>query len=134
MRGEYSFPHDKRTWRWSREDRSSQRGRAVLAGEVVRSREAGVVVAPCDHGDRGRQRLLVLAEDSAEATSALAEIGASGAIGDRYGDAVGQTCIAVSGPVEPVMTLETGSADREASMWTFARTAIEQLEACLRKA
>jgi len=33
-----------------------------------------------------------------------------------------------------VITLETGSADREANMWTFARTAIELLESCMRKA
>jgi PncC family amidohydrolase len=68
------------------------------------------------------------------ATWALAETGASGPTGNRYGDAAGHACIAVSGPVETVITLETGSADREANMWAFARTAIEQLEACLRKA
>jgi nicotinamide-nucleotide amidase len=68
------------------------------------------------------------------ATWALAETGASGPTGNRYGDAAGHACIAVAGPVETVMTLETGSADREANMWTFARTAIEQLEVCLRKA
>jgi nicotinamide-nucleotide amidase len=68
------------------------------------------------------------------ATWALAETGASGPTGNRYGDAAGHACIAVSGPVEAVITLETGNADREANMWAFARTAIEQLEACLRKA
>ena len=68
------------------------------------------------------------------ATWALAETGASGPTGNRYGDAAGHACIAVSGPVETVITLETGSAAREANMWTFARTAIEQLESCLRKA
>jgi hypothetical protein len=39
----------------------------------------------------------------------------------------------VSGPVEAVITLETGSADREANMWTFARKAIALLESCLLK-
>jgi len=68
------------------------------------------------------------------ATWGLAETGASGPTGNRYGDAAGHACIAVSGPAETVITLETGSAEREANMWTFARTAIEQLEACLRKA
>jgi hypothetical protein len=33
-----------------------------------------------------------------------------------------------------VITLETGSADREANMWWFARKAVELLEACVRKA
>ena len=68
------------------------------------------------------------------ATWALAETGATGPTGNRYGDAAGHACIAVSGPVETVITLETGSAEREANMWTFARTAIEQLKTCLRKA
>ena len=68
------------------------------------------------------------------ATWALAETGATGPTGNRYGDAAGHACIAISGPVETVITLETGSAEREANMWTFARTAIEQLKTCLRKA
>jgi nicotinamide-nucleotide amidase len=67
------------------------------------------------------------------ATWGLSETGASGPSGNRYGDAPGHACIAVSGPVEAVITLETGSADREANMWTFARTAIELLESCMRK-
>jgi nicotinamide-nucleotide amidase len=67
------------------------------------------------------------------ATWGLSETGASGPTGNRYGDAPGHTCIAVSGPVEAVITLETGSADREANMWTFARRAVELLESCLRR-
>jgi PncC family amidohydrolase len=67
-------------------------------------------------------------------TWGLSETGASGPSGNRYGDAPGHACIAVSGPVDAVITLETGSADREANMWTFARTAIELLESCMRKA
>src|SRR5262249_6336039 len=46
------------------------------------------------------------------ATWGLAETGASGPSGNRYGDAAGHACIAVSGPVEKVITVETGSADR----------------------
>jgi nicotinamide-nucleotide amidase len=67
------------------------------------------------------------------ATWGLSETGASGPTGNRYGDAPGHACIAVCGPVEAVITLETGSADREANMWVFARRAIELLESCLRK-
>lgn len=67
-------------------------------------------------------------------TWGLSETGASGPSGNRYGDAPGHACIAVSGPVEAVLTVETGSADREANMWTFARRALELLETCLRKA
>ena len=68
------------------------------------------------------------------ATWGLSETGASGPTGNRYGDSAGHACIAVSGPVEGVITLETGSADREANMWAYARRAIELLESCLRKA
>ena len=68
------------------------------------------------------------------ATWGLSETGASGPTGNRYGDAPGHACIAVSGPVEAVITVETRSADREANMWTFARWAVELLESCLRRA
>lgn len=68
------------------------------------------------------------------ATWGLSETGASGPSGNRYGDAAGHACIAVSGPVEAVITVETGSANREANMWVFCRKALELLESCLRKA
>lgn len=67
-------------------------------------------------------------------TWGLAETGASGPTGNRYGDAPGHACIAVAGPVEAVITVETGSAGREANMWEFARRAMALLEECLRKA
>jgi nicotinamide-nucleotide amidase len=66
------------------------------------------------------------------ATWGLAETGASGPTGNRYGDAPGHACIAVSGPVEKVITVETGSKDREANMREFTRRALELLQSCLR--
>ncbi len=66
------------------------------------------------------------------ATWGLAETGASGPTGNRYGDAAGHACIAVSGPVEKVITVETGSADREANMREFTRRALALLEAALK--
>lgn len=68
------------------------------------------------------------------ATWGLAETGASGPTGNRYGDAPGHACIAVAGPLEASLTIETGSAEREANMWTFAAKALELLEGCLKKA
>jgi len=65
------------------------------------------------------------------ATWGLCETGASGPTGNRYGDAAGHACIAVSGPVEKVITLETGSADREANMRAFARRALELMADCI---
>ena len=66
-------------------------------------------------------------------TWGLSETGASGPSGNRYGDAAGHACIAVSGPMDAVITVETGSAEREANMWEFARRALQLLESCLRK-
>lgn len=72
--------------------------------------------------------------DKLGATWALSETGASGPAGNRYGDAPGHACFAVAGPVESVVTLETGSVEREANMWRFARDALALLESCLRRA
>jgi PncC family amidohydrolase len=66
------------------------------------------------------------------ATWGLAETGAAGPTGNRYGDDAGHTCIAVSGPVEAVLTVETRSGDREANMWAFTRAALELLERTVR--
>ena len=71
------------------------------------------------------------------ATWGLAETGASGPSGNRYGDSAGHTCVAVSGVTatgalfERVMTLETGSTERLANMRAFTRAALELLEEAL---
>jgi nicotinamide-nucleotide amidase len=62
----------------------------------------------------------------------LGETGASGPTGNRYGDAAGHACIAVTGPVERTLTVETRVADRAANMWMFTRAALELLEACIK--
>ena len=64
-------------------------------------------------------------------TWGLSETGASGPRGNRYGDPAGHACIAVSGPVEAVISVETGSAAREENMWIFARRAIQLLDECM---
>ena len=66
-------------------------------------------------------------------TWGLAETGASGPTGNRYGDSFGHACIAVTGPVERSITVETGKADREANMWTFTKAALDLLETCLKE-
>jgi PncC family amidohydrolase len=72
--------------------------------------------------------------DKMSATWALGETGATGPTGNRYGDAAGHTCIAVVGPAERAVTLETGSADRRANMDAFARRALELLLEVMSKA
>jgi PncC family amidohydrolase len=57
-------------------------------------------------------------------TWALAEAGAAGPTGNRYGDPAGHTCLAVAGPTAKVRTLRTGSADRAANMLAFAEAAL----------
>lgn len=66
-------------------------------------------------------------------TWGLAETGAAGPTGNRYGDAAGHACVAVAGPVEAALTIETRSGDRVANMWMFARAALELLERSVRE-
>jgi PncC family amidohydrolase len=64
-------------------------------------------------------------------TWGLAETGATGHTGNRYGDAAGHACIAICGPREEALTLETATGDRIGNMRAFARTALELLEKSL---
>ena len=61
------------------------------------------------------------------ATWGLAETGASGPGGNSYGDAPGHCCLAVAGPVECAITIETGSAERDANMQAFTARALDLL-------
>jgi len=59
---------------------------------------------------------------------ALAETGAAGPTGSRYGFPAGHACFAVVGPgVERLLTLETGSSDRVANMHAFTAAALDLL-------
>jgi len=66
-------------------------------------------------------------------TWALSETGASGPAGNSHGDDPGHSCMAVVGPVERSITVETRVADRETNMWIFAKAALELLEKCIRE-
>jgi PncC family amidohydrolase len=57
----------------------------------------------------------------------LAETGATGPSGNRYGDAAGHSCIAIAGLAEEVITLETGRDDRVENMRAFAAAALQLL-------
>jgi nicotinamide-nucleotide amidase len=63
--------------------------------------------------------------EKSASTWGLGETGATGPSGNRYGDAAGHTCLAVAGPVEKAITLETGSGDRAANMDAFAKRGLE---------
>jgi PncC family amidohydrolase len=60
-------------------------------------------------------------------TWGLSETGASGPTGNRYGDAAGHCCMAIAGPLEKAITLETGSANRQTNMQAFAKTTLQLL-------
>jgi len=58
----------------------------------------------------------------------LAETGATGPTGSRYGYPAGHACFAVAGAgSERAMTLQTGSADRAGNMRAFAAAALDFL-------
>jgi nicotinamide-nucleotide amidase len=68
------------------------------------------------------------------ATWGIAELGATGPAGTRYGHPPGICVLAVDGPVCLTTKIETGSDDREGNMWTFAKTGFDLLSDALAKA
>jgi nicotinamide-nucleotide amidase len=79
------------------------------------------------------QLLARAARQRLSSTWALAETGATGPTGNRYGDPAGHACLAVAGPTERSITLETGQADRIANMRAFAAAALNLLARILRE-
>jgi PncC family amidohydrolase len=67
------------------------------------------------------------AQQRFSSTWALAETGATGPTGNRYGDAAGHSCFGIAGPAEGSMTLETGASDRLGNMNAFTRAALDFL-------
>lgn len=107
-----------------------------LGGAVVYTRQARAALLGITdemmHGLRPSTEpyallLARIARQKFSATWAIAETGATGPTGNRYGDAAGHACLAVAGPVERALTLETGSSDRQANMRAFAAAALDLL-------
>jgi nicotinamide-nucleotide amidase len=105
-----------------------------LGGAVVYTRQArGALVGITDAEMQGLRSssepyAALLARTTRHrhgSTWGLSETGAAGPSGNRYGDAAGHTCIAVAGPLERVLTLETGHGDRITNMRAFAAKALE---------
>ena len=72
-----------------------------------------------------------LIREKLDATWGVAETGAAGPTGNRYGDAAGHAALAVSGPVELTAVIETGQSDRRANMEAFAVSALGLLQKAL---
>ncbi|MBN9262913.1 MAG: damage-inducible protein [Alphaproteobacteria bacterium 64-6] len=113
-----------------------------LGGAVVYTRQARSALTTITDDDMRKVRsasepyAALLAKQAREqlgATWGLSETGATGPTGNRYGDAAGHSCMAISGPIDAVITLETGSADREANMRAFAERALTLLKETLAK-
>lgn len=69
-----------------------------------------------------------------EASWAIAETGAAGPTGNRYGDAAGHAALAVAGPVERTDVIETGESDRRRNMEAFALAALRLLQNAMQDA
>lgn len=104
-----------------------------LGGAVVYTRPAKseLLAVPEQILDKHRSasepHALALAQTARERLGAnwgLAETGAAGPGGNRYGDAAGHTCIAIVGSTEIVRTIETGDGDRAANMERFTEAAL----------
>ena len=107
-----------------------------LGGAVVYTRAArAALLAMPDSAMEGMrastepyaQLLARTARARFNSTWAIAETGATGPTGNRYGDAAGHACVAIAGPTERTLTLETGSADRQDNMRAFAAAALSLL-------
>jgi len=107
-----------------------------LGGAVVYTRlSRGVLLGIPDEALAGMRPAtepyaLLLARSACERFAAdwgLAETGATGPTGNRYGDAAGHACLAVAGRRERTATLETGHGDRLANMHAFTGAALELL-------
>ena len=107
-----------------------------IGGGVVYTRQAKQLLLSIDDATIAQFRpateghALVLARAARarfNATWALAETGATGPTGNRYGDPAGHTCFALVGAAERAITLETGKDDRVANMYAFAQAALKLL-------
>ena len=116
--------------------------RYFLGGAVVytaAAREALLSITPQEmsglrsSSEPYAQLLARRTRDKMKASWGLAETGAAGPTGNRYGDAAGHSCLAISGPSEAVTTLETDSSDRFDNMRAFAAAALALLASALER-
>jgi nicotinamide-nucleotide amidase len=107
-----------------------------LGGGVVYTRQAKQLLLAIDDAAIAQFRAateghaLVLARAARarfNATWALAETGATGPTGNRYGDPAGHTCFALVGTSEKAITLKTGKDNRVENMRLFAAAGLKLL-------
>lgn len=72
------------------------------------------------------------ARDKLGATWGLGETGAAGPTGNRYGHPAGRACLAIAGPAVTLsLTLDSGSAERQANMRLFGAELLRLLVGAL---
>lgn len=107
-----------------------------VGGAVVYTRAARAALLGIGNADMEGLRpstetyALMIARRARErhgASWGLGETGASGPTGNRYGDPAGHSCVAIAGPIERAITMETGSANRRPNMDAFAKRALDLL-------
>ena len=111
------------------------RGAAVVYTRDARRALLGVPDTALDGVPPNSEALAALlaqaARDRLGATWGLGETGAAGPTGNRYGHPAGRACLAVAGPVARSLTLESGSADRQANMRLFGEELLRLLVGAL---
>lgn len=111
------------------------RGGVVVYTSEGKQRLAGMTPEQIGRGRSATvphtELLAAAVRDRLGATWGLAETGAAGPTGNRYGDAAGHAALAVAGPVERTQVLETGDTDRRRNMEAFALAALALLSDAL---
>lgn len=111
-----------------------------LGGIVIYTRQAWEALRDFDEELLGGYRSATegnalvrarLARDRFGATWGVGETGAAGPTGNRYGDPAGHAWVAVAGPRETAIRLNTGTSERFANMQLFAAAALRLFEEAL---
>ena len=107
------------------------KGGVVVYTGAGKQRLAGMTPAALEsHRSATEPHTALLAQAIRErlgASWAIAETGAAGPTGNRYGDPAGHAALAVSGPLERSQVIETGQNDRRQNMEAFALAALRFL-------
>ncbi len=121
--------------------------RYYISGAVIYTHHARTTLTSIEDQEMARYRsssepyaslLSQRTRERANADWGLAESGASGPSGNRYGDAPGHTCLAISYAknvkLDCTMTLETARSERTENMRAFAKAALQLLLNALEQA
>ena len=111
------------------------KGGAVVYNAAAKMALAGMPQAEIDaHRSATAPHAALLAEAVRRrlgADWAIAEAGAAGPTGNRYGDPAGHVALAVAGPGARTEVVQTGSSDRRQNMTAFAIAALRLLASAL---